>query len=146
VYKAGAEIRYDVGGPQNITLTYMPAYIDYGFKFTIPIAASAYFPNPGVPAILWRVLCHARTCMTPQDRLPTQCRINAESRAQVDLWATYQLISMCPPRALLRLMSPIHGVFRRSCATLCICDRGRSVVRHRYKSCPMPICEVTYSS
>ena len=50
VYKTGAEIKYDLGGPQNITLTYMPAYIDYRFKFNIPIGQPVdYFPNPGVP-------------------------------------------------------------------------------------------------
>ena len=50
VYKAGAEFRYDIGGPQNITLTYIPGYIDYWFKFSIPIGQPvAYFPDPGVP-------------------------------------------------------------------------------------------------
>jgi iron complex outermembrane receptor protein len=50
VYKAGADIKYDLGGPQNITLTYMPAYIDYWFEFNIPIGQPVqYFPNPGVP-------------------------------------------------------------------------------------------------
>jgi iron complex outermembrane receptor protein len=50
VYKASAEFKYDVGGPQNITLTYIPAYIDYWFHFNIPIGQPvAYFPNPGVP-------------------------------------------------------------------------------------------------
>ena len=50
VYKVGAEIKYDLGGPQNITLTYLPAYIDYRFKFNIPIGQPVrYFPDPGVP-------------------------------------------------------------------------------------------------
>ena len=50
VYKVGAEIKYDLGGPQNITLTYMPSYIDYRFKFNIPIGQPVkYFPDPGVP-------------------------------------------------------------------------------------------------
>ena len=50
VYKVGAEIKYDLGGSQNITLTYLPAYIDYWFKFNIPIGQPvSYFPDPGVP-------------------------------------------------------------------------------------------------
>jgi iron complex outermembrane recepter protein len=50
VWKVGAEIKYDLGGPQNITLTYLPAWIDYWFKFNIPIGQPVqYYPNPGVP-------------------------------------------------------------------------------------------------
>lgn len=51
VYKASAELNYNFGGPSNVTLTYIPAYIRYSFDYRSPIGyPERYYPNPSTAA------------------------------------------------------------------------------------------------
>ncbi|ARR55055.1 MULTISPECIES: TonB-dependent receptor [Sphingomonadales] len=49
VYKGNAEIKYQVGGPANLSVTYIPAYTYYDLSYRSPIGYNQrYYPNPGV--------------------------------------------------------------------------------------------------
>jgi iron complex outermembrane recepter protein len=49
-HKLNAELNYDFGGPQDVTLTYIPAYTYYQFDYSTPIGAPIrYYPDAGRP-------------------------------------------------------------------------------------------------
>jgi iron complex outermembrane receptor protein len=48
--KLSAQLDYDFGGPQNITVTYIPSYTYYSYDYATPIGAPIrYVPDPGRP-------------------------------------------------------------------------------------------------
>jgi iron complex outermembrane receptor protein len=50
VYKASGEFKYEFGGTENLTLTYIPSYTYYHAGYKVPIGQpSAYYPDPGTP-------------------------------------------------------------------------------------------------
>jgi iron complex outermembrane recepter protein len=93
VYKGSGEFKYDVGGAQNIVLTYIPAYTYFHAAYKVPIGqAEAYYPDPGTPGN--PLSGFAASLLVPGDtgkQVTNEFRVNGSSEKLKWVVGLYQL-------------------------------------------------------